>query len=68
MIDEYNIKRYIPKKYHSRIYGIRVECEGDNRSNRSHLVYIIYFVNGDSIYVVGVKNIVKEIKRYLEVE
>lgn len=66
MIDEYNIKRYIPKKYHPCIYNIRVECEGDNRSNRSHLVYIIDFVSGNSIYVVGTKNIVKEIKRYLK--
>lgn len=64
-MDDYNIKRYIPKKYHEYISDIKVECEGGNYSNRSHLVYIISFTDGNTLYIVGVKNIAKKIKKYL---
>ena len=62
MKDDYDVSRYIPKKYHKDIEEIEVELDYDHNINRSVNYYRIWFKNGDRIGAVGIKGIVKAIK------
>ena len=62
MTDEYNVARYIPKKYQNDISAIEMELDFDNGAFRTVHRYYVYYNNGESISAIGIKNIVKKIK------
>lgn len=63
MIDEYNVARYIPKKYQQDIELIEMELDFDNSTNRTVYYYFVYFTNGEKINAIGIKGILEKIKQ-----
>ena len=63
MTDEYNVARYIPKKYQQDIELIEMELDFDNSTNRTVYHYFVYFTNGEKINAIGIKGILEKIKQ-----
>lgn len=63
MTDEYNVARYIPKKYQKDIDAIEMELDFDNGTYRTVHRYYVDFNNGDRISAIGIKGIVEKIKQ-----
>lgn len=63
MKDDYNVKRYIPKKYHPDIEEISLELDFDNSKNRNVKYYSVCFKDGSKITGIGIKNLISNIKK-----
>ena len=60
--DEYNVARYIPKKYHDSIDEIKMELDFDNKKGRTVYRYYVYFKDGRYISEIGINNLKKAFK------
>ena len=66
MIDDYIVKRYIPKKYHEYINEIRLELDFDHVSNRNKYRYTAFFFDGSIVSSIGIKQFKSDIKAKME--
>ena len=65
MKDEYNVARYIPKKYHGNIEAIEMELDFDNKKNRTVYHYFVYFKDNEKTDGIGIKETIKKIREKL---
>lgn len=66
MQDDYNVSRYIPKKYHNYIKSIEMEPDFDYGKNRTVYFYQVFFKDGNRVSADGIKNIVAKVKKFIE--
>ena len=64
MIDEYNAKRYIPKKHWAEIEQIDRELDFDNTKNRNVNFYIVWMKNGDRVSGTGITELREKVNLY----
>ena len=68
MIDDFNVRQYLPKKCWGKIEMIDLNLDFDNEKNRNVNFYTAYFLDGDRISGVGLKQFVKNVKNYIEMK
>ena len=66
IIDEYNVRQYIPKRYWPHIDEIQMEADFDSRKNRTVRFYRVFFNDGGRVSAIGIPNIVNEVKKYID--
>ena len=66
IIDPYNVKQYLPKKYWKDIVEITVDADFDNSRNRNVNYYTAWFSDKDSVSGVGLTQFVNNVKKYVD--
>lgn len=66
IVDLYNVKQYLPKKYLKDIIEIEVNADFDNSRNRTVNYYTAWFSDKDSVSGTGLTQFVKNVKEYVD--
>lgn len=66
IIDPYNVKQYLPKKYLKNIIEIEVNADFDNSRNKTVNYYTAWFSDKHSVSGVGLTQFVTNAKDYVD--